>query len=147
MDLTALGIVAALLLCASALGLIWKRRQGRVQTGSPGVVIPAHLLAEGSWLTLLQISQPVCSYCQAMRGVLGRVADESEGVAHRDYDVSEVPELIEELGIRQTPTTLLVESSGRVSSRINGPSQPPAISALVAQAREDYLRRTDGYAI
>ena len=146
MDFLPLSILAGLVAVSTVAGLIWRSRQGAITGGGEADISPA-LLAPGHWLTLLQVSAPLCSYCSAMRGILQRASDTHEGVAHVEYDVSEIPEVIDKFAVRQTPTTFLVEADGRVVHQIGGPIAPPALDELINQAREDVRKRSDEYEI
>ena len=146
MEFLPLGILAGLIVASTTVGLIWRARQGAVTSGGEADISPA-LLAPGHWLTLLQVSAPLCSYCSAMRGILQRAQEKHEGVAHVEYDVSEIPAVIDKFSVRQTPTTFLVEADGRVVHQIGGPIAPPALDALITQAREDVRKRSDEYEI
>jgi len=146
MDFLPLGILAGLIVASTTVGLIWRARQGAVTSGGEADISPA-LLAPGHWLTLLQVSAPLCSYCSAMRGILQRASEKHEGVAHVEYDVSEIPAVIDKFSVRQTPTTFLVEADGRVVHQIGGPIAPAALDALITQAREDVRKRSDEYEI
>ena len=89
--------LAGLVALATALGLAWQSRQGRVRhtdgrtivraTDGPGV----RRLARGA--TLLQFSSEVCAPCVTTRTVLGDIAGSRTGVAHIDLDVTNRPDL------------------------------------------------------
>ena len=146
MDFLALSILAGLVVVSTVAGLLWRSRQGAITGGGEADISPT-LLAPGHWLTLLQVSAPLCSYCSAMRGILQRASTAHEGVAHVEYDVSEIPEVIDKFAVRQTPTTFLVEADGRVVHQVGGPIAPPALDQLITQAREDVRKRSDEYEI
>ena len=146
MDSLSLIIIGALLVVSTVAGLWWRSRQGAIDSGGSVDISPS-LLVPGSWLTLLQVSAPLCSYCSAMRGILGRASEEHEGVGHVEYDISEIPQVIDKFQVRQTPTTFLVEADGRVMHRIGGPISPTALNELIDQAREDVKKRSDEYEI
>jgi thioredoxin-like negative regulator of GroEL len=78
---------------------------------------------------------------------LGRASEEYDGVGHVEYDISEIPEVIDKFQVRQTPTTFLVEADGRVIHRIGGPVGATALNELIDQAREDVKKRSDEYEI
>lgn len=146
MDQTTLAIIVSLLIASVIAGLFWQARQGKISDGHGSDISPA-LLVPGAWLTLVQVSAPLCSYCQAMRGILGRAASTHEGVGHVEYDISEVPEIIEKFQVRQTPTTFLVEADGRVAHQIGGPLAPAALDELIRQTHDDVEKRSDEYEI
>ena len=146
MDLSSLLVVASLVIVSTAVGLWWRSRQGKI-SHDDGQTIPLSLLAPGHKLTLLQVSSPLCSYCAAMRSQLSREAASREDVAHLEYDVSDIPGIVDALRIRQTPTTLFVEADGRVAHQVGGPLPPPAIRELIDHTLDDVRRRSHGYEI
>ena len=140
----------SLLFVATLLGLWWKGNQGRVtRTPSRAVPpdVPLDLVVKSATLTLLQFSGPFCSYCDAMRGILSRLSDELQGVSHREIDITDYPELTATLRISQTPTTLLVTSSGHLHSRIRGAAKAAAVREEVTHALEYRKAHSDGYLI
>ncbi len=138
-------VIISLLVVASAAGVWWKRQQGRV-TQTEADISPS-LLVAGHWLTLVQVSSPLCSYCGAMRGILSQAATRHDGVAHVEYDISEIPEVVDKFHVRQTPTTFLVEADGRVAHQIGGATNPRAIDELIELTRVDVEQRADEYEI
>jgi thiol-disulfide isomerase/thioredoxin len=126
---------AALLLLATALGLLWRRNQGRlrVATGSQVAVSAADLAGAtgqrpvfGTDATLLQFSTEFCSRCPATRRLLGSLTQKSSdypalsAVAHVDVDLTHRPDLARRFNILQTPTTLILDRDGVVTMRIGG---------------------------
>ncbi|MFN3707054.1 thioredoxin family protein [Microcella sp.] len=131
--LFALATLVALVVASALIGLTVRARQGRVR--SDGQHVDRALTAEGAELTLLQLSSPVCSACAAMRRIGGQLADDDETVGHREIDVTEHPDLVRELGIMSTPTTLVVDRDGRVRSRIIGAATVETVRATIEDAR------------
>lgn len=86
----------------------------------PGGVLPRDLAAAPGGLVLLQLSSAFCRDCRDTRAVLSDVASELPGVVHRDLDVAMRPELLHHLGVRDTPTTLLVDPRGVELLRVAG---------------------------
>jgi hypothetical protein len=86
----------------------------------PGGVLPRDLAAAPGGLVLLQLSSAFCRDCRDTRAVLSDVASELPGVVHRDLDVAMRPELLRQLGVRDTPTTLLVDPRGVELLRVAG---------------------------
>lgn len=143
-------LIVGLVALASAVGLIWRATRSRVSTPSGSeraVRVPSRYLAADKTLTLLQVSAPLCSYCGAMRGILSAAAERDPQVGHVEYDVSEIPEVIESCGIRQTPTTLLVTASGDVLFTLQGPTPPGVVSDHIQRAFAEIHRRSDDYLI
>ena len=144
-------IIGALLVVATLLGFAWQNKQGsvsRTRTSSLPPDIPHTLVDQNAVITLLQFSGPFCSYCQAMRGVLGSEAEASAGlVAHREIDITDYPELTTALKIAQTPTTFLVTRTGHIISRIHGAAKPPVVAEEVHQALTTRKAQSDEYLI
>jgi len=129
--LVALGIVAALVAGATVLGLVWRASQGRIRrVRSHAVAIEGVEL--GTTVTLLQFSSEYCAPCRSTARVLEEFAD-APRVAHVELDVAERPELAARFGILQTPTTLVLDDTGRIRARIGGAVRRDLLSAELAK--------------
>jgi thiol-disulfide isomerase/thioredoxin len=85
----------------------------------------------GERATLLQFSSAFCAPCRATRRVLEDVARIVPGVRHLEVDAEHHLELVRRLGIMRTPTTLVLDRSGREVSRASGaPSRQAVIASL-----------------
>ncbi|RZT62548.1 thioredoxin [Microcella alkaliphila] len=131
--LFALATLAALVAVSALIGIGVRAAQGRVR--ADGQHVDRALTAEGVELTLLQLSSPVCSACAAMRRVGGQLASDDATIGHREIDVTEHPEMVRELGIMSTPTTLVVDRAGRVRSRIIGAATVDTVRQTLQDAR------------
>ncbi|MDF2975315.1 MAG: thioredoxin [Actinomycetospora sp.] len=97
------------------------RAVGAQRPGQPvSGVLPRDLAAPAGGLALLQLSSQFCAECRASRSVLTDVASEHPGVTVREIDVAVRPELVRLLGIRRTPTTLVVDPAGVELARTVG---------------------------
>lgn len=139
--------IVGLVVFTAAIGLVWRAGSSRVSAAPSSDRVPARFIDQSVSLTLLQVSAPLCSYCGAMRGILGDIASREPRTAHIEFDVSEVAELIERFGIRQTPTTLLVAASGDVLARLSGPTPQAVVRTEVQTALDELERRSDEYLI
>lgn len=83
----------------------------------------------GERATLLQFSSAFCAPCRATRRTLAEVADIVPGVRHIEIDAEAHLDLVRELGVLRTPTTLVLDASGREVVRAAG-----------APRKEDVLR-------
>lgn len=133
--LTIIGIVSGLIALTTAVGVAWRAGQGAIETRHDKAAIPARLRSPGAAITLLQVSSELCSYCAAMRRILSQIARTTPGVAHREVDVTDEPDIVSELRITQTPTTLLVSPSGDIISWIRGAAAEPAVRLAIAEAK------------
>jgi thiol-disulfide isomerase/thioredoxin len=139
-------IAVLVLLAASAFGLWRKRTDGVMRAREPrpdgtGPATGAAPLGEptlggplGERATLVQFSSAFCAPCRATRVVLAKVADEVEGVAHYDLDAEAHLDLVRELGILRTPTTLVLDPSGRETARAGGVPRREQVLAAVGTA-------------
>jgi thiol-disulfide isomerase/thioredoxin len=88
----------------------------------------------GERATLLQFSSAFCAPCRATRRVLTDVAGIVPGVAHVEIDAEHHLDLVRRLGITRTPTTLVLDASGREVSRASGAPTRDAVLATLASA-------------
>jgi thiol-disulfide isomerase/thioredoxin len=87
----------------------------------------------GERATLLQFSSAFCAPCRATRRVLTDVAGIVPGVAHVELDAEHHLDLVRRLGITRTPTTLVLDASGREVSRASGaPTRDAVLTTLAA---------------
>ena len=136
-------IAVLVLLAASAFGLYRKRTDGRMRTREPRADDTSALapLTEptlggplGERATLVQFSSAFCAPCRATRVLLAKVAEDVDGVAHYDLDAEAHLDLVRELGILRTPTTIVLDPSGRETARAGGVPRREQVLAAVASA-------------
>jgi len=85
----------------------------------------------GERATLVQFSSAFCAPCRATKRILGDVAAVVPGVVHVEIDAEHHLEVVRRLGILRTPTTLILDASGREISRAAGaPRKEQVLSAL-----------------
>jgi thiol-disulfide isomerase/thioredoxin len=125
-------ILVGLVAVATVLGLVWRARTGRVRAIRPGadaVSIPEVSLAGRA--TLLQFSTEVCAPCVPTRRILGAIANETDGVAHVDLDLTHRPDLAARFNVLQTPTTLILDGAGIIRARIGGAPRAADVRAAL----------------
>jgi Thioredoxin len=137
------GLIAlvVVLAVASAAGLVMRQRQGRfrpvrataVTATDPAAAGRAAAAAEGALsaadlgaplgaqATLVQFSTEVCAYCGPTRKLLTEVARERDGVSFIEIDAAERMDLTRRLHVLSTPTVLVLDASGGITSRASGP--------------------------
>ncbi|MFW6774231.1 TlpA family protein disulfide reductase [Nocardioides sp. CPCC 205120] len=87
----------------------------------------------GERATLLQFSSAFCAPCRATRRVLGEVAELVPGVAHVEVDAEHHLQLVRDLDVRRTPTTLVLDAAGREVTRAAGaPTKQQVLAGLEA---------------
>ena len=85
----------------------------------------------GERATLVQFSSAFCAPCRTTRQVLSSVASSVPGVAHVEIDAEHHLDLVRELGILRTPTTLILGPDGAERLRASGvPKRDQVLQAL-----------------
>jgi hypothetical protein len=77
--------------------------------------------ALGAQATLVQFSTEVCAYCGPTRELLSEVARERDGVAFVEIDAAGRMDLTRRLHVLSTPTVLVLDALGGITSRASGP--------------------------
>ena len=72
-------------------------------------------------MTLVQFSTPVCAYCGPVRQLLTEVAAERDGVTFVEIDAADRMDLTRRLHVMSTPTVLVLDAAGGITSRASGP--------------------------
>ncbi|WP_225438578.1 thioredoxin family protein [Candidatus Frankia nodulisporulans] len=100
----------------------------------------------GARATLLQFSTAFCAPCRVTRRVLAGVAEVVPGVRHVEVDAEAHLDLVRALGVRRTPTVVVLDAAGRETRRASG--APPTRAAVFATLAEimplDGTKRADG---
>lgn len=131
-------LVLAVLGVATALGLWWRSRDGRVRVAkdaeSTDRLTPADLgVPLGARATYLQLSSEHCTACRRTHRVLEDVARSTAGVAHLEVDVAERMDLVRRFDVLRTPTVLVLDAGGTVVARASGAlDRGQALAALDA---------------
>jgi thiol-disulfide isomerase/thioredoxin len=93
--------------------------------------------ALGERATLVQFSSAFCSPCRATRVLLDDVASKVDGVVTVDIDAEEHLEMVRRFGILRTPTVLVLDADGAVSTRASGLPRREQVLAALGQAVGD----------
>ncbi len=88
----------------------------------------------GERATLLQFSSAFCAPCRATRHVLADVAATVPGVTHVEVDAESHLELVRQVGVQRTPTTLVLGADGTELSRAAGALRKPQVLHALAEA-------------
>lgn len=125
-----LALVVGLIALAGVLGAVWRIRTGRAKAIRAGELIDLGELAVtkngapvtqfGKRVTFLQFSSEVCSACRSTARVFSELEKTSDDVLHIEVDITNRLDLANKFNILQTPTTLVLDHNGRVTSRIGG---------------------------
>ena len=125
-----IGLVLALVALATALGFIWKARTGTSKAVTSGEVIDLSEIAAvkdghpvtkfGERVTFLQFSSEVCSQCAQTARLFRELEAQHDDILHIEVDITNRLDLANKFNILQTPTTLVLDKNGVVTSRIGG---------------------------
>jgi thiol-disulfide isomerase/thioredoxin len=125
-----IGLVLALVALATSVGFIWKARTGTSKAVTSGEVIDLAEIAAtkdghpvtkfGARVTFLQFSSEVCSQCAQTARLFRELEAQHDDILHIDVDVTNRLDLANKFNILQTPTTLVLDKNGVVTSRIGG---------------------------
>lgn len=130
-------IVAAVVLLAIGLGFLWRITTGRAKRVKAGEIVDLSLLGAtkdgqpvtkfGKRVTFLQFSSEFCSQCVQTARVLREFESHSNDILHIEVDITNRLDLAKKFHILQTPTTLVLDHAGRITSRIGGAAQSQTI--------------------
>ena len=118
---------------ATAYGLWYQRSRGKVVVRSDkGLITQSMIGVElGARATLVQFSSAFCSPCRATRALLEDVTADMADVVHVDIDAEANLELVRQLDIRSTPTTLFLDRNGHEVGRAMGaPKRDQVLGAI-----------------
>jgi thioredoxin-like negative regulator of GroEL len=120
---------------ATTYGLWYQRSRGKVVVRSDkGLITQSMIGVElGQRATLVQFSSAFCSPCRATRALLEDVTADMADVVHVDIDAEANLELVRQLDIRSTPTTLFLDRNGHEVGRAMGaPKRDQVLGAISA---------------
>jgi thioredoxin-like negative regulator of GroEL len=127
--------IVIVLALATAYGLWYQRSRGKVVVRSDkGLITQSMIGVElGARATLVQFSSAFCSPCRATRALLEDVTADMADVVHVDIDAEAHLELVRQLDIRSTPTTLFLDRKGHEVGRAMGaPKRDQVLGAISA---------------
>jgi len=127
--------IAIVLALASAYGIWYQRSRGAIRDKERAGIITAQMIGAplGSRASLVQFSSAFCTPCRATRALLENVVQGLNDVVHIDIDAEDHLELVRELNILSTPTTLILDSRGHeVGRAVGAPKREQVLNALAA---------------
>ena len=139
-----LWVLLVAVVAAGAFGLYRAATDGRFRgrasrTAEPvrsttwDAVAPASAVAPGERATLVQFSSAFCAPCRTTRRILTDIAEVVPGVVHVEIDAEHHLDLVRELGIVRTPTTLVLDATGSETTRaVGAPRKEQVLQALAA---------------
>ena len=120
---------------ASAYGVWWKRKEGAIRSHKvvSGNQLTAAMVGQelGSRATMVQFSSAFCTPCRATHSLLSQMVTSMPDVKHVQIDAESHLELVRQLDIRSTPTTIFVNRDGIEVGRAAGtPKREQVLAAL-----------------
>ena len=88
----------------------------------------------GDRATLVQFSSAFCQPCRATKVILADIAETIPGVVHVEVDAENHLTAVRELGVRRTPTVLILDRVGVIRKRAVGQPRKADVVAAVAAA-------------
>jgi thiol-disulfide isomerase/thioredoxin len=129
--------VLGLLALATIAGFIWKAKTGTAKRVANGEVIDLKEIGAikggkpvtsfGERVTFLQFSSEVCSQCAQTSRLFHELEAQHDDVLHIEVDITNRLDLANKFNILQTPTTLVLDKNGVVTSRIGGAAKSQTI--------------------
>ncbi len=127
--------IVIVLALASAYGIWYQRSRGAIRDKERAGIITAQMIGAplGARASLVQFSSAFCTPCRATRALLENVVEGLSDVVHIDIDAEDHLELVRELNILSTPTTLILDSKGHeVGRAVGAPKREHVLNALAA---------------
>ena len=132
--MTSISLIVAVLVFASIFGIVDRKLSGRVKVkeDTRHFVSSSEIGSElGEAATVLQFSSAFCTPCRATRSTLSSVISHYPKIKHVEVDAESNLDLVRRLDIRQTPTTLFLNSTGREIARaVGAPKRDQVVNAL-----------------
>lgn len=131
--LVSLGVLTTSLTAAWLLG---KGLSGRLGPARPGQGVAPELLPEAArhrW-AVLGFTSSLCGACQRTPAIANTAFPHPDDPPFVEIDVSEHPQLTKALGVRSTPTVVLLDPSGTVVFAHAGNPEPDDLSQAVARS-------------
>lgn len=125
-------LVAALVVAAGAWAWVQSRR-GRLRSVRGAEAIPAAWREHaGQQLTLVQLSSRHCSACVRSARVWSDALAARSGIGFVEVDAEQHLDLVRELGVLTTPTTLVYDGDGSLRGRVTGAPTPRQATAVLS---------------
>jgi thiol-disulfide isomerase/thioredoxin len=127
----------AVLAAASVFGIWFRRTRGefrrRKTVDGPRLTPDQIGIALGERVTMVQFSSAFCSPCRATRVLLEQMVQTMPDVAYVHIDAESHLELVRQLNILSTPTTLFLNRDGTEVGRAMGtPKRGQVLTAVAA---------------
>lgn len=115
-------LVLITLAISSVFGLVFQLRSGRFRKNHRDDRITEADVQQrlGTQATFIQFSSAFCQPCRATKALLSQIAINTPGIDHIEIDAESHLDLVRKYHITRTPTTLIVDKTGRILSKAVG---------------------------
>ena len=130
--------ILIVLALTSIYGLWYRTSRGKIRSGKhaglhAGLSRALQSQELGARATFVQFSSAFCTPCRATRTLLQSVVSDFPDLRHIEIDAEAHLELVRELGIHSTPTTLILDARGsEVGRAVGAPKRDQVLLALSA---------------
>lgn len=135
----ALAVVAGLLVVTVVVGLLLRRRSGRVSevfVEEPADPADFGLPRFGSAGSIVQFSTEYCARCPGVRRQIAELLRDQGALDFVHVDVTNTPEISKKYRLLQTPTVLFIDSEGRPRTRLSGPLSRDTLDSAITRFTE-----------
>lgn len=128
-------IVIAVVVVSSLLGFMRIRTDGTVRSHKPGSYVTSDQLGHeiGTAATFIQFSSPYCQPCKATHDMVSKLIADKPTVAHVDLQVADHLNMVNQLSVMRTPTTVLINGKGHIEYRVEGAPRPGELADALAK--------------
>ena len=128
-------IAIAVVVVASLFGFMRIRTDGTVRSHAPGSYVTPEELGHdmGKAATFVQFSSPFCQPCKATHDMITNLIDDKPQVTHVDLQVADHLDLVNQLHVMRTPTTVLLDGNGHIEYRVEGAPRPVELTQALAR--------------
>lgn len=115
-------LLIGVILVSSIFGIYRNRTDGAVKTPTVGSFVTAQELGHemGTAATFVQFSSPYCQPCKATHRIIEELTVGQSEIAHVDLQVADHLDLVNQLRVLRTPTTVLLDAHGHIEFRAEG---------------------------
>jgi len=131
---TGLKLVLVTLAISSIVGIVMHFRAGHIRKTVREVLLTSQDLGQplAAQATFVQFSTAFCQPCRATKLMLNALTKDTPEIGHIEIDAESHLDLVRKFHITRTPTTLVVDRSGRVIGKAVGLPKKQEVLATIA---------------
>jgi len=131
---TGLTLVLLTLAVSSIIGIVMHFRAGHIRQTVNEVLLTSQDIGQplAANVTFVQFSTAFCQPCRATKLMLNAISKDNPEIGHIEIDAESHLDLVRKFHITRTPTTLVVNRSGRVIGKAVGLPKKQDVLATIA---------------